>query len=220
MIHSLFRATGRARAARGLPLFLLPLLAGLLPSCAEKADAGFQTPLLRDHGIAVHDPLDARLADWALKTYRDETPKLLSIQLRMGRMVLPHDTATVVPATLRFLLDVPDGEGSSGYQRSVAIPCVRGTDGSFTPWRGPLPAPDGAAARGPLGGISISCKGSNCSACKLKDVLRPSTYCDCTRVSNPEGPPAECNMEISMGLGALDGPEPVRIPPGYAFTPL
>ncbi len=198
-----------------------------LSSCsADKQPKDLATPLMRDHYLTAETPLDAKLADWALETYRAETPNLVSIRMVPNRrMRIPGHTGpdSVAQGYLQFLLDRAGGDGGSGYQRNVYIPCYKQRDGSFRLARFPNPHPGsgtGSPESGPWITANVSCMGVNCSACELRSIPWASMHCGCARIGDPSGGPSYCNMSITMGLGTVLDNMTEAIPADYSYMPL
>lgn len=195
-----------------------------LSSCGtDNKPDDFATPLMRDHALDAETPLDAQLVHWALETYRAETPKLISMRLMADvPMRIPECRGPKARADgyLHLLMDRAGGDGQSGWQRNVYVPCYRNADGSYRIARFPLPDRHGTGGEArPLFTATVTCMGHNCSACELADLLRPSMYCSCTRVGDPTGGASYCNMNIEIGLGALDAIA-ASIPADYAYMPV
>lgn len=74
-----------------------------------------------------------------------------------------------------------------------------------------------------MGGTHMKCVGKNCASCVMRNMFQLNgkpPWCDCLMVSNPDGPPEECNMETSIGFGVVTGGTDVPQPgPGVMTIP-
>jgi hypothetical protein len=199
------------------------VLAGLASCQTSTKDKDYSTPLMRDHFLTAQTPLDAKLANWALESFRAETPTLVSIQLVPDQRmrILGHDGAdSMAQGYLRFVLDRAGGDGQSGWQRNVYIPCYRNEDGSYRVARFRDPGiGTGTAEAGPWVTASYSCMGVNCAACEIRNIPWKTMHCGCTRVGDITAGPSYCNMSITVGLGAVIDNLTASIAADYSYVP-
>ena len=195
-----------------------------MSSCGkESKHKDFSSPIMRDHSLTAQSPLDAKLATWALESFRAETPNLIFIRMVPNqRMRIPGHNGpdSLAQGYLHLLLDRAGGDGSSGYQRNVYIPCYKQEDGSYRLARFPNPGSgSGSAEAGPWVTAKVTCMGVNCSACELRNIPWASMHCGCERVGDPSGGPSYCNMNITVGLGPLMDNMSEAIPSDYSYLP-
>lgn len=172
-------------------LLLLMVMMAAAISCNSKVSEEFDTPQLRSLGLKAETWQQAVIATWAVENLsQDGNLELIVIALIPEPMAYDFNdngVTEIYDARLTFVF------GEEGYVHTYYMPMYRNDAGDYMP----------SAALG----TGIKCVGKNCSACKLRGPLRNDAYCDCTRQSNPDGEPMECNMEVSIGFHVLSGPE-------------